>query len=467
MITTPAGSSGLAVHPPAARPVGSRQRARQAGYLALALSDAAAILLGFAGASLYNGGGWLEPGGVNLSVAMLIVYMLFAINQGTFSIQVLQSVAESVRRALVSLAVAALVVVLVSFLTQSGTLFSRVAFSGAVFLSALGIGIGRAITDRIYIASLDGKLIDILLITDREGSIDTADRRNLVVLNTARSGISPDLANPQMLNRIAESVRNFDRVIVECDDEARPYWSTILKATHVQGEIVLKGRDRLGAIGVGEFEDNDTIIVARGPLSLANRVKKRGFDLAVAMPVILFLAPLLALVALAIKIDSRGPVLFRQKRVGQSNATFEILKFRSMCTDRSDAAGAQSAAREDDRVTRVGRFIRATSIDELPQLFNVVRGNMSIVGPRPHALGSLAGDQLFWEVNDKYWMRHALKPGITGLAQIRGQRGATHKREDLEARLRSDLEYLNGWRLSRDVAILLSTARVLIHPNAY
>ncbi|MGJ3628242.1 sugar transferase [Sphingomonas sp. MMS24-JH45] len=116
---------------------------------------------------------------------------------------------------------------------------------------------------------------------------------------------------------------------------------------------------------------------------------------------------------------------------------------------------------------RVGRIIRATSVDELPQLLNVLLGSMSIVGPRPHALGSLAGQQLFWEVDERYWHRHVLKPGITGLAQVRGFRGATHLRSDLTQRLHADLEYVVDWSVLRDLAILISTFRVLVHRNAF
>ncbi len=115
----------------------------------------------------------------------------------------------------------------------------------------------------------------------------------------------------------------------------------------------------------------------------------------------------------------------------------------------------------------MGRFIRRTSIDELPQLFNVLRGDMSIVGPRPHALGSLAGEHLFWEAADGYWLRHALKPGMTGLAQVRGFRGATRSPEDVRQRVRADLEYLIKWSLWRDVLILLKTCRVVVHENAF
>jgi lipopolysaccharide/colanic/teichoic acid biosynthesis glycosyltransferase len=138
-----------------------------------------------------------------------------------------------------------------------------------------------------------------------------------------------------------------------------------------------------------------------------------------------------------------------------------------MRADLCDANGNQSTQRDDDRITRVGRIIRATSMDELPQLLNVLRGDMSLVGPRPHALGSLAGSKLFWEVDQRYWHRHACKPGITGLAQVRGFRGATHESKDLSNRLHADLEYLAGWSIWRDVAILFRTFRVLVHKNAY
>jgi lipopolysaccharide/colanic/teichoic acid biosynthesis glycosyltransferase len=172
-------------------------------------------------------------------------------------------------------------------------------------------------------------------------------------------------------------------------------------------------------------------------------------------------------VAIAIKLDSKGPVFFLQPRVGRGNRIFLTYKFRSMRADMADAAGNKSTSRDDDRVTRVGHFIRKTSIDELPQLFNVLRGEMSLVGPRPHALGSLAGNELFWEVDERYWHRHASKPGLTGLAQIRGYRGETREREDLANRLHADLEYLHGSTIWRDISILITTLRVIVHRNAY
>jgi lipopolysaccharide/colanic/teichoic acid biosynthesis glycosyltransferase len=144
-----------------------------------------------------------------------------------------------------------------------------------------------------------------------------------------------------------------------------------------------------------------------------------------------------------------------------------MYKFRSVRHADIDADGHESIGRGDARLTAVGRFIRRTSIDELPQLWNVLKGDMSLVGPRPHAIGSQAGDKLFWQVDERYWQRHALKPGLTGLAQIRGLRGPTQIEADLVARLDADLEYLDHWSLWRDIRILLATLRVVIHNRAF
>src|SRR5690606_614795 len=141
--------------------------------------------------------------------------------------------------------------------------------------------------------------------------------------------------------------------------------------------------------------------------------------------------------------------------------------FRSMRVEAADTNAARLTTRDDDRTTRMGRLIRRTSIDELPQLINVWSGDMSLVGPRPHALGALGGQRLYWEVDGRYWNRHALKPGLTGLAQIRGFRGATDNEKDLTDRLQADLEYVAKWSFGLDVKILLRTFRVLIHDKAF
>jgi Undecaprenyl-phosphate glucose phosphotransferase len=180
--------------------------------------------------------------------------------------------------------------------------------------------------------------------------------------------------------------------------------------------------------------------------------------------------PVMALVAIAIRLDSRGPVLFKQKRYGFNNEMIEVYKFRSMYTDKSDAAAAKLVTRGDPRVTRVGRIIRKTSLDELPQLFNVVvKGNLSLVGPRPHAVQAKAADQLYNDVVDGYFARHRVKPGITGWAQISGWRGETDTREKIQRRVEHDLFYIENWSVLFDLYIVAMTPIRLLNSteNAY
>ena len=197
--------------------------------------------------------------------------------------------------------------------------------------------------------------------------------------------------------------------------------------------------------------------VAKDPL-------KRAMDIVVAGGALLFFAPLLALVAVLIKLESRGPVLFRQTRGGLNGQAFTIFKFRSMRCEENDAKIVQ-AKRDDDRITTVGRIIRKTSIDELPQLLNVLKGDMSIVGPRPHAL---AHDEHYGALIANYHLRFRTRPGLTGLAQIKGLRGGTSVTEAMAARIDADNEYIERWTIGGDVKILLMTVpHLLLAENAY
>jgi polysaccharide biosynthesis protein PslA len=287
------------------------------------------------------------------------------------------------------------------------------------------------------------------------------------VLDASALGLRPDITDPIALDRIGKLLGPADRVVIACHEDKRAAWAVVLKGANVNGEILTPELQAIGSLGAGHFQSVPTLMVALPSLDLRSRALKRGLDIAIAGTATLVLAPLMVVTACAVKLDSAGPVLFVQQRLGRGNRLFPMYKFRSMQSELCDAAGATSTARGDKRVTRVGRIIRATSIDELPQLLNVLRGDMSIVGPRPHALGSLAGDKLFWEVDQRYWHRHAAKPGITGLAQVRGFRGATHLRSDLVSRLQADLDYVHGWSIWRDVFILIATLKVVFHRNAY
>lgn len=442
----------------------SKQAVRISLYAQLLLIDCAALFISFFVASRFLGEPWLSPTGAGLGYLVTPIYAMIAVNRNAYSVNVFISQSENLRRALGALFVTMLLVLMLGFFVKADLLVSRFVFASAVLVSATLLVICRYAFHAIVARRFDGSITDDLLIVD---GVAFNDRGHRYVVDACAEGLEPDLQNPRMLSRLAEIVHSFDRVVVACPIEKQMSWSLFLKGADVIGELVMPQGNQVGAIGISSFHDCDTIIVSRGPLSFTNRVKKRAFDLALTVPALIFLMPLMLVVAIAIRIESPGPVFFKQRRVGQGNRMFDILKFRSMRVEMSDADGAVSTQRDDARITRVGRIIRKTSIDELPQLINVLRSDMSLIGPRPHALGSLAGDKLFWEVNERYWLRHALKPGITGLAQVRGFRGATHRQEDLEDRLQSDLEYLNGWRLWRDITILFGTLKVLVHPHAY
>jgi Undecaprenyl-phosphate glucose phosphotransferase len=204
------------------------------------------------------------------------------------------------------------------------------------------------------------------------------------------------------------------------------------------------------------------------PLSDWNWAIKEIEDRLIAAVLILLLSPVMLGIALAVRFTSKGPILFRQKRYGFNNRLIEVYKFRSMYVDMSDAAAAKLVTRDDPRVTPLGRFIRKTSLDELPQLFNVLKGDLSLVGPRPHATQAKAGSRIYHEVVEGYCSRHRMKPGITGLAQINGWRGETDTEEKIQRRVEHDVQYIDNWSLWLDLYILAMTPVSLLNAkNAY
>lgn len=214
--------------------------------------------------------------------------------------------------------------------------------------------------------------------------------------------------------------------------------------------------------------DVPVITLFERPISGTDAVVKRAEDLVLTILILALLWPLMLITALAVKLDSPGPVFFRQPREGFNNQRFEVLKFRSMTHETCETDAIRQATRDDQRVTRVGRIIRATSIDELPQLLNVLKGDMSLVGPRPHAPSTRAGGRLFHEVVQTYAARHKVKPGITGWAQVCGWRGETDTEEKLVKRLEHDLYYIENWSVPFDLYILVRTVFAVLFPkNAF
>jgi Undecaprenyl-phosphate glucose phosphotransferase len=215
------------------------------------------------------------------------------------------------------------------------------------------------------------------------------------------------------------------------------------------------------------YGDIGTFRVMDKPLDEVAALVKRIEDVVIGSLCLLITLPLMLLIALAIKLDSPGPALFRQKRLGLNNVPFDLLKFRSMYVEQTDPLGHQLTQVEDTRITRVGRFLRITSMDELPQLINVVKGEMSLVGPRPHALAANAAGVAYARAISDYPIRHRVKPGITGWAQVNGWRGETRTIEQIRRRVEHDLYYIENWSLGLDLLILGRTVfAVLSRVNA-
>jgi Undecaprenyl-phosphate glucose phosphotransferase len=204
------------------------------------------------------------------------------------------------------------------------------------------------------------------------------------------------------------------------------------------------------------------------PINDWDSVAKRAFDIVFSIIGIALFAPVMLVTAIAIKLDSKGPVIFRQKRHGFNNEVIDVYKFRSMYADKSDPTAKNAVTKNDPRVTRVGRFIRKTSIDELPQFFNALLGSLSLVGPRPHSVYAQTQNLLYTEVVDGYFARHRVKPGVTGWAQINGWRGEIDSDEKIKMRTEFDLYYIENWSLLFDLKIMLLTPiRLLGGGNAY
>ena len=227
--------------------------------------------------------------------------------------------------------------------------------------------------------------------------------------------------------------------------------------------LVLRDRYRVNYIG-----SLPVLSVWQQPVRDLDGVIKQVQDRLLALIGLILLSPLLLLTVIAIKIESKGPVLFRQRRLGFNNLEIDVLKFRSMYVDRQDETGGERTRKGDPRVTRVGRVIRRTSIDELPQLWNVLRGEMSLVGPRPHALAMRVGDEYYHEAVRGYPARHRVKPGITGLAQVRGLRGEIDTIERAKKRVEYDVYYIEHWSPLLDLRIIVETIfRLIWDRNAY
>jgi polysaccharide biosynthesis protein PslA len=460
------GSRAVLAQADWAKSLGSthKMRIRVRLYATMLLLDAMAIGFAFSLANWIRLGDVFAGGGLKILTVLFPLYFGIAFSRANYGGMVFRAWRRASLNAAISLISAAAAVLFVTFYLHASSQLSRTIFTIGCCVSLAMLPALRWAVHRFGLRLMGQAPYAQVLICD---GMEMECGPETVVINASVLGLTADIRDPGSLDRVGRLLSRADRVIIACAENRRATWAAVLKGANIQGEILTPELQAMGSLGAGVFHGEATLLVSLPSLNLRDRATKRAVDLAIASAALMLFGPLMILTALAIKLESRGPVFFVQSRLGRGNQLFRMYKFRSMHTEMCDVDGAASTRRGDKRVTRVGRIIRATSIDELPQLLNVVLGDMSIVGPRPHALGSLAGEQLFWDVDQRYWHRHATKPGITGLAQVRGLRGATHLRSDLIARLQADLDYLNGWSVWRDISILFATGRVIFHRNAY
>jgi Undecaprenyl-phosphate glucose phosphotransferase len=324
------------------------------------------------------------------------------------------------------------------------------------------VGGGKAAEDAIDILERS-KNIDFEIIGLFDDRFDNRSPES--VRKHKKLGKISDLADYARLNSI-------DLIIVAIPMSAEQRMLQILKRLwELPVDIKISGHStalKLSPRAYTYIGDLPLLAVFDRPLNWWSGFLKSAMDRCIALVAMIVLSPVMLAVAIAVRLESKGPVIFKQKRFGFNNELIEVYKFRSMYTDKADATAAKLVTKNDPRVTRIGRIIRKSSLDELPQLFNVMTGQLSLVGPRPHPTQAKAAGALYDQVVDGYFARHKVKPGITGWAQINGWRGETDTQEKLEQRVKHDLDYIDRWSLAFDLYILAKTPLALLKTeNAY
>jgi polysaccharide biosynthesis protein PslA len=440
-----------------------RHVARLAAVLFAVLGDISLIAAAVTTAGAFRFQSRGEAHTADLLLVLVPAFLLAAVALRCYRLNRLRLPVESVATTLVALAIATGFAFTIAFALKVGATYSRLESGYALVGAAAFLSVGHVLY-AVCLEHLSGAIDPrVLILGPAFGAIEKTAQIDRSVPTE-----HPNPADPVLLERIYRQIRHADRIILAFDDVAeRQAWAQFVRLIGIDAEIIEPDLQNITVLGVNHWQGTPTLVVARRALSFAERAFKRVFDLAISVPLLCLSGPLLLLLMLLIKRDSPGPAIFTQPRVGRNNHRYRCYKLRTMYDDAADPHGNRSTARDDDRFTRIGKFLRRTSLDELLQLWNVIRGDMSLVGPRPHALGSTAEGALFWEAVSDYWTRHAMRPGITGLAQVRGLRGATIARADIEQRVAADLEYINSWSIWLDLKILLLTIAVVLRRDAF
>ncbi|MFC5989647.1 undecaprenyl-phosphate glucose phosphotransferase [Limoniibacter endophyticus] len=377
----------------------------------------------------------------------------------------------------------------IGFFLKISDVFSRVWLAGWFAMSLISVGTSRIILSRLFQRwARNGRIERRAVIVGGGKNAETLiraleeqpynDIRICGMFDDRDDRRSPPLvAGYPKLGTVSELIEfariaHIDLLIVAIPITAEERVLTMLKKLWVlpvdirlsahSTELTFRPRaySYIGAVPMLDVMDK--------PINDWDSVAKRIFDIVFSLIGIILFSPIMVATAIAIKLDSKGPILFKQKRHGFNNEEIDVYKFRSMYTEMSDPTAKKAVTRNDPRVTRVGRIIRKTSIDELPQFFNALLGSLSLVGPRPHAVSAQTHNLLYNEVIDGYFARHRVKPGVTGWAQINGFRGEMDTNEKIRLRTEYDLFYIENWSLWFDLKILVLTpVRLLNTENAY
>ncbi|MGD0188082.1 MAG: exopolysaccharide biosynthesis polyprenyl glycosylphosphotransferase [Roseiarcus sp.] len=421
-------------------------------------------------------------GAVGIGLMSAVLFVLLARIVGLYRLEALLTPVHHLARVMSVLAGSLLAVIFILFLLKIATDYSRgamIVFAALALVTAPASRVIVAAASRYGIRQgvIRGRRVVTLGDVIELERLGASDFLQFEIEEIARFGLDGASSNGGLSEkdraRIAQAIEasrqlhavefalimpwSRDRELLEVCNLLRVSPLPVrLHADHKIRNVLRQRRDR-------GFARHFSVTIQRGPLSARERALKRALDMAIAVAGLVVLAPLLLVTSLVIKLDSPGPVIFRQRRCGFDNREFVIFKFRTM-TALEDGGSIVQAKPGDERVTRVGRMLRRTSIDELPQLFNVVRGDMSLVGPRPHAI---AHDEEYKARINNYALRHHVKPGVTGAAQVMGLRGETRRLAQMEQRVERDLWYINNWSLTLDLKIMAMTCVALLRLDAY
>jgi len=427
----------------------------------------------------------LEMPAVYLVAMGLAVVLLLNVGQiaGLYRFDTLQRFPVQLGAASLSLAAVMAALAVIGYLTKTAEVFSRLWLTTWFFTAYAGVVVARVLAARRIegwraqgglrrrVAIVGAGEKSARLIRHLQSSPDS----DIVLIGVfdddrVRDSVEDVPFRGSVRDLVAEAGRlDLDEIVVALPGDRPDRLASAMNELRLVPANVTVCPDMIGLtmplLGVEEINGLGLLRVYRRPISGWSRVMKAIEDRVLALLLLGLFAPILATIAVAIRIGSPGPILFRQRRLGFNNNAFVLYKFRTMRDVPGDDGVVPQVRRADPRVTRVGAFLRRTSLDELPQLINVLRGEMSLVGPRPHAI---AHNHQYAALVDRYLGRHRVKPGITGWAQVHGLRGETETVEKMRARVEHDLYYIDHWSLWFDLRILLMTPFVgFINRNAY